>query len=532
MLKLLNIQNTLLLKILIIIICVFPYLQTLYFDFYNGDEANYSAHAMLILKGSIPYKDFIEKKPPLIYYTYYIIYNIFGNNIHFIHLLSILVVLVSAYFCFQIGKIIKNYNLAYTLSILYALFNSAFLEMDALASNCENFMNMHVIISVYFFLLSLIKKKYFYDFFSGIFIILAIGYKHQAAILLLAYALTFIFIVIQNRSISNIKNVIKQSLLIILGVTLVLVFTILYFYLNNALDDFIYCNVNANFEYINSGIAVSEYIFKGISRITLFILSSILLWFFGLIIFRKKFFNNVFDKLNGNKILGIFILIWLLLTFIPVSIGGHFYGHYFLQFYPPLCILAAIGLNFFLEDKYYFNKIKQSKILHNLIIIFAVLPVISFQIASIIRIQYEDFEPAKEYIKALCNSIKNGERKANSIFVWGNFAYPYYFLNAFPSTPFVVCEYIVPYWYNRYNEVKKFDFNDLTDNNLKNYNKLIISLEKNKPDYIIDTSNSKEFEYWNLYKLHLFKELNNIIKKNYKLYTTANGIDVYVYCGS
>src|SRR5262249_30966641 len=40
--------------------------------------------------------------------------------------------------------------------------------------------------------------------------------------------------------------------------------------------------------------------------------------------------------------LGLALTLWL--TWIPVSLGGRFYEHYFLQFAPPLALLAAPGL--------------------------------------------------------------------------------------------------------------------------------------------------------------------------------------------
>jgi len=138
-------------------------------------------------------------------------------------------------------------------------------------------------------------------------------------------------------------------------------------------------------------------------------------------------------------------------------------------------------------------------------------------------------DTANNYLsKSISDSILKGPiHNNNSLFIWGNFSQVYYYTKYKPATPFVVCEYIIPYWNNRYSNIKDFDINTLNSQQKENYNIMLDSLYKNKPDYIVDTSDSKHFKYWNIYKINKLPEFYTFLQNEYKLYLTIDGIKIY-----
>ena len=99
-LSLLEIKKFSMILLLISILVILPRIHTLFIDIYNGDEANYSSHALIMLDDGIPYKDFVEKKPPLIYFIYYITFAIFGISLKAVHFIVILTTILCSIFIY------------------------------------------------------------------------------------------------------------------------------------------------------------------------------------------------------------------------------------------------------------------------------------------------------------------------------------------------------------------------------------------------------------------------------------------------
>ena len=96
---------------------------TLFYPF-GYDQAVFGVGGEMVLKGAVPYRDFLDTKQPLIFYLYAIAMGVFGRHEWSIHLLDIFYQLLAAYYFFRILRRELSYEIALLSSslmlILYA----------------------------------------------------------------------------------------------------------------------------------------------------------------------------------------------------------------------------------------------------------------------------------------------------------------------------------------------------------------------------------------------------------------------------
>jgi hypothetical protein len=87
---------------------------------------------------------------------------------------------------------------------------------------------------------------------------------------------------------------------------------------------------------------------KFLARTALFAAAGILIWVLGCrqIVHSWNLWKKSLKKHTAfPETPGIlFVIAWFLVTFLPVSMGGRFFFHYYVQLLPPLCVLAAMGV--------------------------------------------------------------------------------------------------------------------------------------------------------------------------------------------
>ncbi|HZK75986.1 MAG TPA: glycosyltransferase family 39 protein [Candidatus Kapabacteria bacterium] len=87
--------------VVIAIIAALMLLATIFYPF-GYDQAVFSTAGEMILRGAVPYRDFLDTKPPLIFYIYALALGIFGRHEWSIHAFDIIYQLLAAYYFFRI----------------------------------------------------------------------------------------------------------------------------------------------------------------------------------------------------------------------------------------------------------------------------------------------------------------------------------------------------------------------------------------------------------------------------------------------
>jgi 4-amino-4-deoxy-L-arabinose transferase-like glycosyltransferase len=491
-------------------------LQTLFIEFYNGDEANYAGHALVMLGGGVPYVDFVEKKPPLIYCFYWLLFGGFGPSLRLVHFVTIVWVAATCWFLAKTVSLALPRAHAAAAALLYALFSTCFIERDMLATNCEILMNLPAMISVF-----LIFKGELTDggrwrirslFASGLFCSFAFLFKHQAGI---GLAVTGLW-VLGRRD--------RLRALAALGAGFLLpVAAVVAFYAHiGRLAELYEWNVLTNFTYVGATQPPLEVAATAATMTAAFVGANLLPFALAGLLAVGRLRRAWLDA--GATALVKYHALWAVATLLPISMGGRFYGHYYIQLYPPLCVLAGIAAGELIA-----RRDRVAPAVRATFFAALVLPALVFQVLGVVRYDQEEFQGAQRFHRPVADAIAAASAPNDEIFVWGNYAYPYYLARRQPGARYIVCEYVLPFWETHLGHRDHFTDADWRPHQRANYQRLLDDLRRHRPRLIVDTSRSPHFEewHWSAFSIDRFSELAQLVQADYEPLTTVEGVTIF-----
>lgn len=294
-------------------------LPSLFEPNWYGDEGIYQVIGQVVHQGGLLYRDAWDNKPPLLY----LIYAIFDGNQVLVRLLSLLVMLATIVGFFFLGKkLFKEEKTVYVSTSVFALlFASPLLEGNI--ANAENFMYLPIIAGLYL----VVKhhkdeKSLLYIFFAGLLLGIAFLIK-IVAIFDLGALLIFLFVTLISH---HAKQWLTKSFLLSFGFALPIILTIVFFFFQGALSDFVTATFAQNVTYVGAG----NRLFFGQG---LLLIKLLLLAVFSFLIF---FWRN---RLSWEH---VFIYLWVALSLFNAFFGGRPWIHYLLTILPALCLFAGM----------------------------------------------------------------------------------------------------------------------------------------------------------------------------------------------
>jgi hypothetical protein len=183
------------------------------------------------------------------------------------------------------------------------------------------------------------KEEGLWYLYAGVFAGIALMFKQVALFNFLAF-FPFLFSLVKNRfGESRLQFDLAAAGRLVLGCLLVPTVVVVYFALRGALPDLIYDVLLVNYKYFNSlGIAVSQrMIYGGLATLSRANVENSLIWLFGLL-------GVLFIFLKDRSRQNIIVLAWALGSCLGIAATGLFYGHYYIQLIPALCLLSAYAL--------------------------------------------------------------------------------------------------------------------------------------------------------------------------------------------
>src|ERR1700719_3094566 len=109
------------------------------------DEAIYSVVANEIVDGGLPYRDAIERKPPLLFWTYAAVFEVLGKyNWRALHVFALVWTLGTMAGLYAIGRRLFNQETGLVAALLYGVFQSWAVGKN-LALNGEMLMNLPLV---------------------------------------------------------------------------------------------------------------------------------------------------------------------------------------------------------------------------------------------------------------------------------------------------------------------------------------------------------------------------------------------------
>ena len=298
---------------------------------FETDQGIYSYLAWGWEHGKVLYRDLVDNKPPLVFVFYRIIFKLFGYSVQDIHLTYSLLAVLTTFVFYWLARSIFKPGIALISAFLYGLFSGGALIAGSFA-NAENLMVLFIIFAFYCFWRAYQERKNFLFVFGGIFIGLAAMTKQSGLFEGMGISL-FLYFVFGDKG--NRALALKRISLVWLGMGMVFAFIWVCLVRSGLEKDFIQSTIRYGLFYSRAA---------GVQQSTINFLHALKwtprenfpLWILGgwgaILAFKKK------EKLF------LFLAIWMIFAFLGVAVSGRFYHQYFIQFIPPLVLVATYTL--------------------------------------------------------------------------------------------------------------------------------------------------------------------------------------------
>ena len=312
--------------ILLALILPFYYIH----GFLSTDESGFMFIGDTINHGSIPYKDFIDIKPPGIFYLNALVFFLFGKSFYASRILLYIINALSALIIYFLGKDLWDKHIGQLSSILFLIgvYNPLIGGYFVLT---EQYMVFFGLLGIFIFF-KFHNWRYLVPvgFFFGI----ATLFKQPGILFYVLILIYYLLGLLKKENITKIYiyYIVKSTLLILFGFLIPIFIAVLFFTEKGVLYDFVYWS----FIFFISGKYGTGF---DISALFQPINSLVIIWLPALISIAVIIYNLATKKVQYNNLLAVW---WLLLFGYTLTIRQS--GHYFIQILPPACILASITL--------------------------------------------------------------------------------------------------------------------------------------------------------------------------------------------
>jgi len=318
---------------------------------FQMDEGVYSYVGWGLLEDLVPYKDVFDHKPPGIYVLYFLAFLLFKPTALSVKLFATIYTLGTVLAIFFLARKLAGATAGCLAALLFGIFSSG-PRIEGGGVNTEIFMVLPYTLAAYSLLRAVETKERKQYLLFGLWTGLASTIKQVAMVNLFWVGAYLLVCIWRAKNRKAVAHVLGDIVLVAFGTTLAWLPYCLYFYLKDALHYFYYWQVSFNLDYIAEGhgavpnLAVFWHQTKNI------LCENGILWLLAL--------SGIFwqwQELRKSKVLGLesstsdqqasawFLMsIWPFFSFLGVSLGGHFYGHYYIQIIPSLAVLGGVGL--------------------------------------------------------------------------------------------------------------------------------------------------------------------------------------------
>jgi hypothetical protein len=492
----------------LVVVLRFP---TLLESMYLVDDASSAAVANELLYGGTIYQTVESTRAPFLYYLYYGIFLIAGqNNLLAVHVVALLFVIATAWTIRRIGVVIASAQAGNWAAIGYVIFSHTYLPRDTLAANVEIFTVLPLTLCMLSFLIGERQNCLWWLFTSGLFCGVA-SFFRQPSLINLGVIGGYLGYICWIARTADLRHVIRSGSAVLAGFLTFVGGMFIYHQAQGNWNDMIQWAWIVAMRYVESETTVA-YVIKRLFLVHgAFILAGGLLWYFGV----KQFVTIVREHLRGrsSNTESVLIALWCAATYLSLFTGWRFPGHYHLTVLPSLAILAGIAFTQFLDR---LTQVDPSKVrrIRCVLVSAAVIPAIGFLVmAFIIRKDTVAFMPITDYIVA-------HTQPEDRIFVWGSAPYIYSYSGRRAATRFVGCTHLVGMYSSR-------PHRDIDESKLilpGSWDMLAADWKAHPPKLIIDMSPVSN--NWELHPMRRYSVLDRLLK-NYSHETTVNGVPIY-----
>ena len=502
----------------IVLLIVVSHVPTLFFPILNIDESDFAVQTAVWMDDGVPYVDFVEKKSLIIHTWYRTLFKIFGvYNMTAVHIAGMLLVLLTAAGIFLFTRYILGERTARWAALLYAIGQSLYDMNDFMASNTEMLMNLFAIFGAYIFFKAMREDRPAVSLVAGIIIGMSILAKQVGVALLAACLISMVWFWMEQKE-HHWNRYIEEAMLLVVGVLFPATLFVSYLADVGGLDSAVRWMIIENLQYSSLGVPLGKVVLRGLTQTGKFLFATG--WFWILAVWAIVWFA----RRHRWRTEVIFLVAWIICIIPCISLGGRFFGHYYLQFLPPLVILAALGIvvrwEFYLRSRSV--SLRNRRALHAA---FSIC-VLALPFLSALWLHVYEIGVLKERVVPIQNITKAVEQYSNdddSIFVWGHNSNIYFFSRRKPASRFVYCSYLsgIKEGYEDHPVMAKRgpDFNAWV--------MLKRDFERNPPRVIVDMAPTGRGGY---NKVPITEQLflANYLRDGFRKAETVAGADIYV----
>jgi hypothetical protein len=456
----------------------------------DADEATYATVAGLMNAGGTLYADGgIDNKPPIVFWTYALVFKVAGPyNMFAVHTLKIVVVLATAFAIALIAHRLANARAAVVAFVLYGVFTAAGYPAMA-AANTEVFMMLPVALTM----LTVIASRWW---LAGALVAIAAFTKQTAVLDLLVVLVAAAVVPDRHRAVR--ATVACVSTFAITGVA---VLTGLWWQ-HSAVGFWRWAVLSIPGYGTNAWLA-NRWALLFQTSVLPWLLVAPLLWVpIALSIVRKRFHGATGD---------LVLWTWLAVSCVQVVASGQFFGHYFIAVVGPLSVLAAMEIDAWLRP----NRISTAVAGVGCLLL-------SVPAASSIGNNYSDAGALSPGSRQVGEYVKAHTTASDRILVYGNDPTLYIASDRLPSTRMV--GFLRGYPRGSINTAGQPPDNWDTAADLWD---LLVQDQANHPAALILDAATRGNDFRDYQLAETFPVLAQIVQAHYRRVTVIDGVTIY-----
>lgn len=435
---------------------------------FNSDETFLATQAHVLDHGGRLYIDAADRKPPLVPYLYAAALLVTGSTaLVWPRVLAMLAVALTAVLLAAEARRRYGRHAAWPAGLLFVLASISFAAQDGQAANFELFMLPAMTAAV---LLAARGRGYA----SGASLAVATLAKQTGA----AAFLPVVYLLARARGRRTVRDAGLGFAAPIIVVALLVGPTQLFFWA-----------VLGNGSYLGVRDALAFVALRFVLQTFIFVVSQLPIVVLLLLAWRYRRAD-------------LDLWLWLASSCISVAVGFRFFGHYYLQLLPPLCLLAAGAL------------VQVDRFVRRAIVAVAIVVGVGFSMSAF-------FTTSEPPYAAVSRFIARHSQRDDRILVWGHVPEIYWASQREPATRFPTTGFLTGHWGGRPAQQASPE--------LATPGAWVMFLEDmdhHPPLYVIDTSaaNIRDSKY---YPMSKYPKVADLVREQYAYVRSVDGIAVY-----
>jgi len=471
------------------------------FRVWNVDEAIHAAVARTLLDGGVLYRDAIDQRTPFTYYAVAALFKLTGeNNVWAMHALAAALIAATAAGLFHLGQAWRGIRAGLWAALLFAVFSSAlFYPGDAYALNTEWFVALFTTWAAWAFWRGANAP-------AGALLALAFLSKQPALLDLGAPVAVLAWGALRERPAW------PRLAALLAGFAAPGFLAVIYFAARGALGDGVFYAWQYNLRYYGPEVSAADRVLSAFKPFQLLgahypLVLAAAAAAAGHALFRVLQRRPESAEQADNPAL-VYLLAWGATSLAGAAAGGRGYDHYFIQFLPPLCLAAALGLAG-LPD--WARARRAARFLRPAVLL--LLAVVLVQLGrGVVRFHADAHQPV-DPSRRVAEFIQARTRADERIFVWGYHPDIYLFADRKPASRFVYASFLsglIPWTNTAPDRDTRYAIVPGARETL------LRELAAGRPAFIVDCSAGPN-RSWQKYPLDTFPALRDFVTANYRV---------------